>query len=778
MRKKADDDTGHKKSAYLGLDVGAASLVLVLIDNNETILDSSYCLVSEESGFSVGAGPSACAKTCTDCSHPCNTFFIIKKTNGFISTCCKKFNVEIKGFGTTGSQVREKTSFKIPLDMLVSEIAAHGRGMHRASNTENIQAIVDVGGQDSKVIKLSHPLEFHMSGLCAAGTGAYLDEISKVENLDVEEFGRLGGQYIQKYIDSFNSDNPLKIEEFSSVCTVFTKSSYVKKKSQLTLEERAAAICWAQGKQIYNTVIHNLRGYCGKISFQGGVSFNLGVRLALDHFFKEGQGLTADDESVLIVPEIKGYCDEEGHLKPVSHLMGALGAALLGKEYMEISQNEQDLEKICPSLEASRLRKDFLKKQIHLASEEGPSKPKVAWTGTLFSSEICYLFDIVPIALPVLAAIDHKNARSHLLTAAKEEGLGRANCTILSAVMGRLDETPPPDFIFHTSGSCDYYRQHMLSLTDAAQKRFGIDPEKQVSSIDLPTFIYDNDLGVRFVADQLRRAVVKIEDTLGVRHDPEKLREIVKNTNQARHYHLLTEKLRAENPALAYGAELLKRAVLYSSGWGSREFTEITRSCYCELKERARSLSSGSSPLFKLGEKHRLLWVYIWDFNDPKFFTHLENELSCAIVAEELNYIHWPPMDPDHPYESIARRIMQPINHLNTRMAHLMEMAKEYQVDGIIFFVHFFAHCPLASESIQDLLRKSGYPVLFLEGDALDQTRQPSSMTTKIQAFVEQLNEMKYGNIFGVQGDETAPAGSLKPSMGQRDSLQNHFLVN
>jgi len=245
--------------------------------------------------------------------------------------------------------------------------------------------------------------------------------------------------------------------------------------------------------------------------------------------------------------------------------------------------------------------------------------------------------------------------------------------------------------------------------------------------------------------------VSTIEDFLKVKHDPARLRQILQNANQARHYHVLTEQLRARSPALAYGSELLKRSVLYSSAWGSKEFVEVTKAYHEELTQRARSLSPGRTPIFRLGDKHRILWVYLWDYNSGAVFTYLEDELDCAIVAEELNYIHWPPMDPDRPFESIARRVVQPINHLNSRMAYLMEMAKQYRVDGIILFAHFFGHCPLASESVQNLLRKSGYPTLFLEGDCLDETRRPSSTLTKVQAFVEQLNQKSYGNIFGIQ---------------------------
>ncbi|MEW6442479.1 MAG: 2-hydroxyacyl-CoA dehydratase [bacterium] len=741
----------QKENAYLGLDVGAASMVLVLIDRHANILDARYWLVHKEGPQTEHEPRPRCIRSCASCLNPCGAALIVRRTGEFLANAVRKFDVALGGFVATGSQVTKDIPFPVPLDMVVSEIGAHARGMRRASNTGGVHAIIDVGGQDIKVIRLANPLDFHMSGLCAAGTGTYLDEISRVERISVSDFGNIGGQYICKVLDSLDTDRPLSIEEFSSTCTVFTKSSYVRKKGSLSLDERVAAICWAQAKQVYNTVIPSLRNYEERISLQGGVSFNFGVRLALDHFLKKGRGLDRNGAPVLVIPEISDYCDRDGKPRPVSHLMGALGAALLGKEYADLGKPALSQEKHCPPLRGSKLRKNLLREQIRTASRTDSSKPKVAWNGTLFPSEICYLFDIVPVPLPVLAAIDCENAQHNLLTASREEGVDRANCTILSAVLGRLDRTPAPDFIFHTTGSCDYYRQHMLRVIDLAVERFGLDPERQACSVDLPTYTFETEGGIRFLADQLRNAVYRIEETLKVRHDPAKLRGILQNVNRARHYHVLTEELRAKHPALAYGSELLKRAVLYSSAWGTEAFVEITKAYYEELAERARSLAPGRTPLFHLGEKHRILWVYLWDYTSTSMFTYLEGELNCAIVAEELNHIHWAPMDPDRPFESIARRVVQPINHLNSRITYLMEMAERYRVDGIILFAHFFGHCPLASESIQNLLRKSDYPTLFLEGDCLDETRRPSSTITKVQAFVEQLNLKSYGNLFGVR---------------------------
>jgi len=219
--------------------------------------------------------------------------------------------------------------------------------------------------------------------------------------------------------------------------------------------------------------------------------------------------------------------------------------------------------------------------------------------------------------------------------------------------------------------------------------------------------------------------------------------------------------LRSQNKALARGEEMLKRALLYSPGWGSEEFADLARSYYQELAGRARSLARQPDGKYSYGEKHRILWAYLWDYTDPHLLRYLENDLQCSIVAEEMNHLHWPEIDLDQPFEGLARRIVQPINHLDDRANYLQEMAEKHRVDGIIVFIHFFAHCPLASESFQNMMRKSDYPILFIEGDCLDKSRQPSSTLTKLQAFIEQLNEMKYGNVFGAFTDQKHPQKQL-----------------
>ncbi len=93
----------------------------------------------------------------------------------------------------------------------LSEISCHGRGAHWA-NAE-VRTIIDVGGQDSKVIRIDeegHLEDFIMNDKCAAGTGRFLEGIASTLRVDMSELGPL----------ALGGDDPIPI---SSICTVFTE---------------------------------------------------------------------------------------------------------------------------------------------------------------------------------------------------------------------------------------------------------------------------------------------------------------------------------------------------------------------------------------------------------------------------------------------------------------------------------------------------------------------------------------------------------------------------
>ncbi|MBI5207113.1 MAG: 2-hydroxyglutaryl-CoA dehydratase, partial [Candidatus Firestonebacteria bacterium] len=74
----------------------------------------------------------------------------------------------------------------------ITEITCHAMGVY--SLLSSARTIIDIGGQDSKVIKLNNSgeiIDFAMNDRCAAGTGKFLEVTARALNLELDEFGTL-----------------------------------------------------------------------------------------------------------------------------------------------------------------------------------------------------------------------------------------------------------------------------------------------------------------------------------------------------------------------------------------------------------------------------------------------------------------------------------------------------------------------------------------------------------------------------------------------------------
>ena len=95
-------------------------------------------------------------------------------------------------------------------DSSKTEIACHARGAH--FRFPRALTVVDIGGQDNKIIKIGDDgsrLDFKMNRKCAAGTGAFLEEIARRMGVGIEEMEPLARQSTEHV-------------EIGSFCTVFS----------------------------------------------------------------------------------------------------------------------------------------------------------------------------------------------------------------------------------------------------------------------------------------------------------------------------------------------------------------------------------------------------------------------------------------------------------------------------------------------------------------------------------------------------------------------------
>lgn len=175
----------------------------------------------------------------------------------------------------------------------VTEIKAFAAGAHYLF--PDCHTVIDIGGQDSKVIRLSDKGEvqkFEMNDRCAAGTGKFLEIMAHTMEVSIDEIGPLALSATKKV-------------HINSLCTVFAESEVV---SLIAKGEQADAIALALHEAIATRIV-TMAGRIGikeKAIFAGGASLNKCLVERLKH------KLNID----LIVPDLPQF-------------VGALGAALI-----------------------------------------------------------------------------------------------------------------------------------------------------------------------------------------------------------------------------------------------------------------------------------------------------------------------------------------------------------------------------------------------------------------------------------------------------------------
>ena len=272
-------------NAYMGIDIGSISTKGVIIDDKGKIIASEYLYTEGD---------------------PINA---VKRLVARLKTKFNNKKYKVVSIGTTGS-ARKLIGTILNASVVKNEITAHAIGT--TSIIPNVNTIFEIGGQDSKIIILRDGIvvDYAMNTLCAAGTGSFLSSQSKRLGVNVEEFGSI----------AIKSKNPTNI---AARCTVFAESDLVHK-AQMghKKEDIIAGLCKSVAINYLNNVGKGKK-IKPPIVFQGGVSKNIGVVASFEQLTNE-----------------KIIVDKN------SHLMGALGVAILAKNSGENKEFNFDIEDI------------------------------------------------------------------------------------------------------------------------------------------------------------------------------------------------------------------------------------------------------------------------------------------------------------------------------------------------------------------------------------------------------------------------------------------------
>jgi predicted CoA-substrate-specific enzyme activase len=174
---------------FVGIDVGASTTKAVILDKKSEILGHSVI----HSGSDFGAAAQDVLR--------------------IASTGLKKENFDRKLVVSTGYGRRN-----VPFtDLTKTEISCHAKGSYHYF--PRMHTLIDIGGQDSKTIKIDDSgrrTGFKMNRKCAAGTGAFLEEIANRLKIKIEKLNGL-------------AEKATKNVTIGSYCTVFTATEILTK---------------------------------------------------------------------------------------------------------------------------------------------------------------------------------------------------------------------------------------------------------------------------------------------------------------------------------------------------------------------------------------------------------------------------------------------------------------------------------------------------------------------------------------------------------------------
>lgn len=251
---------------FAGIDIGSSRTKAVLLDNEKNII-----------GYSVrksGSDFAGTAKLCLDDS-------------------LQKAGMEFGNISATVSTGYGKSNVEYS-DFVKTEISCHAKGCYHYFR-EAI-SVIDIGGQDNKIIKLDFGgkrINFKMNRKCAAGTGAFLEEMAMRLDVPLEEMNSL-------------AESSTEMVRIGSFCTVFSATEVLE---NIRMGKKVSDLA----KGLFYSVIKRVLEMDkleGKVVMTGGVvAYN-----------------------PLLVKMTSDELGEDVFVTPYPQLTGAIGAALYALE--------------------------------------------------------------------------------------------------------------------------------------------------------------------------------------------------------------------------------------------------------------------------------------------------------------------------------------------------------------------------------------------------------------------------------------------------------------
>ena len=360
------------------------------------------------------------------------------------------------------------------------------------------------------------------------------------------------------------------------------------------------------------------------------------------------------------------------------------------------------------------------------------------WTTLFVPSEIIFAMKLYPFSLEIAAALCSKFGQgSNALAEADLSAIPTDVCSFHRIALGNayMGVYPRPLFLAGTSTVCD----SNVKTIKICESITG----KQSMIVDVPHEM--NDHSVKYLTNQLISLTKRIEEVTGKKMEKHALAEAIDLSNQAREKMIELNHVRQDPLSPLSGGDGLGFMVPSHYLAGSQRAVDFYTELVDELKEIIASKRRNGEVADE--KEIRLLWLELKPYFKADVFDKIENAGNTKIVFEEINHVYWDKLDPDKPYESLARKLISNHNNgpLDNRLKVIKTLAKDYNVDGIIAYSTWGCRRNNAAiPTIKAELAKEGFPLLNLDGDCVDDSNYMSGqIATRTEGFVEMLGVRK-----------------------------------
>jgi predicted CoA-substrate-specific enzyme activase len=245
---------------FIGLDAGSVSVKLVVFDEKGNRLYSHY---ERHKGHPVSVA-----------------LTLLREVTGSEN---ERVHFSLSITGSAGKLIASILGIEP-----VNEIVAQAYATQKLY--PHIKTIIEMGGEDSKLILLSNDScsirDFSMNSVCAAGTGSFLDQQAERLRLTIEEFSIL----------ALKSKTPPRI---AGRCSVFAKSDMIHLQQIATpMEDIVAGLCFAVARNFKGSISRG-RNIISPVSLQGGVAANRGMGRAFKEILEVDDLFVPEDHAVL-----------------------------------------------------------------------------------------------------------------------------------------------------------------------------------------------------------------------------------------------------------------------------------------------------------------------------------------------------------------------------------------------------------------------------------------------------------------------------------------------